>query len=42
MKEGDKWRLFIPSKLGYGKRGARGLIGPNETLIFDVELFKVH
>ena len=42
MQEGDKWRLYIPSKLGYGKRGASGLIGPNETLIFEVELFKVH
>lgn len=41
MKEGDKWRLFIPSNLGYGPRGAGGLIGPNETLIFEVELLKV-
>jgi len=42
MKEGDKWRLFIPSDLGYGKRGANGVIGANETLIFEVELFRVH
>ena len=41
MKEGDKWRLFIPSNLGYGSRGAGGLIGPNETLIFEVELLKI-
>ena len=41
MKEGDKWRLFIPSNLGYGQRGAGGMIGPNETLIFEVELLKV-
>jgi FKBP-type peptidyl-prolyl cis-trans isomerase len=40
MKEGDKWRLFIPSNLGYGSRGAGDLIGPNETLIFEVELLK--
>jgi FKBP-type peptidyl-prolyl cis-trans isomerase len=41
MKEGDKWRLFIPSNLGYGSRGAGGLIGPNETLVFEVELLKI-
>ncbi len=41
MKEGDKWRLFIPSNLGYGSRGAGDLIGPNETLIFEVELLKI-
>ncbi len=41
MKEGDKWRLFIPSNLAYGPNGAGGAIGPNSTLIFDVELIKV-
>ncbi len=41
MKEGSKWRLFIPSELAYGPHGAGGLIGPNSTLIFDVELLKV-
>ena len=41
MKVGSKWRLFIPSDLAYGPRGAGGLIGPNQTLIFDVELLKV-
>ncbi len=41
MKEGSKWRLFIPSQLAYGPQGAGGLIGPNATLIFDVELLKV-
>ena len=40
MKEGDKWRLFIPSNLGYGQRGSGSMIGPNETLIFEVELLK--
>ena len=41
MKEGSKYQFTIPSKLAYGPRGAGGLIGPNETLIFDVELLKV-
>ena len=42
MKEGDEWRLFIPSDLAYGKRGAGRLIGPDETLIFEVKLFRVY
>ncbi len=41
MKEGAKYRFFIPSELAYGKRGAGGAIGPDETLIFDVELIEV-
>lgn len=41
MKPGAKWRLFIPSALAYGPQGAGGIIGPNQTLIFDVELIKV-
>jgi len=41
MKAGSKWRLFIPSALAYGPQGAGGIIGPNQTLIFDVELLKV-
>ena len=41
MKEGSKWRLFIPSELAYGPQGAGGVIGPNSTLIFEVELLKV-
>lgn len=41
MKEGGKTKFFIPSNLAYGSRGAGGLIGPDETLIFDVELLKV-
>ena len=41
MHEGDKWRLYIPSDLAYGPQGAGGIIGPNCTLIFDVELLRV-
>lgn len=41
MKEGDKWQLFIPSKLAYGERGAGAKIGPNAALVFEVELLSV-
>ncbi len=41
MKEGAKWQLFVPSDLAYGERGAGGTIGPNATLIFEVELLKI-
>jgi peptidyl-prolyl cis-trans isomerase A (cyclophilin A) len=41
LQEGDKARFVIPSNLGYGSRGAGGVIPPDATLIFDVELMKV-
>jgi FKBP-type peptidyl-prolyl cis-trans isomerase FklB len=42
MKEGAKWQVYIPSELAYGERGAGQNIGPNETLIFDIELIKIN
>ena len=41
MPVGSKWRLFIPPHLAYGKHGAGQLIGPDMTLIFDVELLEI-
>ena len=41
MSPGAKWRLFIPSELAYGERGAGQLIGPHATLVFDVELISI-
>ncbi len=41
MKTGAKWKLFVPSNLAYGARGAGGKIGPNATLVFDIELLEI-
>ncbi len=40
MKPGAKWEIFVPPSLGYGSKGAGDIIGPNETLIFTIELIK--
>ena len=42
MKEGAKYRFFIPSTLAYGESGAARIIPPNSTLVFDVDLVKVN
>ena len=38
MKVGDKWMIYIPSELAYGEQGSPGAIGPNQVLVFEVEL----
>jgi FKBP-type peptidyl-prolyl cis-trans isomerase len=42
MPVGSKWQLFVPSHLAYGARGAGGTIGPNATLVFDIELLAIN
>jgi FKBP-type peptidyl-prolyl cis-trans isomerase len=41
MPVGSKWQVFIPSSLAYGERGAGNVIGPNATLIFEIELVSI-
>ena len=41
MKVGGKWQIVVPANLAYGDRGVGNVIGPNETLIFDIELVSI-
>lgn len=41
MPVGSKWQVFIPSNLAYGERGAGGVIGPNSTLVFEIEVVSI-
>ena len=41
IPKGSTWKVFIPSDLAYGERGAGANIGPNETLVFDIELIDI-
>jgi FKBP-type peptidyl-prolyl cis-trans isomerase FklB len=41
MRVGSKWKLYIPPQLAYGDRGAGGVIGPNATLVFEIELLSI-
>lgn len=42
MPEGAKWQVFVPPDLAYGTQGSGGVIGPNATLIFDIELLAIN
>jgi len=41
MPVGSKWKIYLPSEIGYGERGAGGDIGPNSVLVFEVELLEI-
>lgn len=41
MNVGSKWQLFIPAELGFGQRGSPPIVGPNETLIYEVEIVEL-
>ena len=41
MPVGSKWKVYLPSAIAYGDRGAGGDIGPNAALIFEVELLEI-
>ena len=41
MKEGEKWRIFVPPELAYGENGLRDKVPPQSTLIYELELVEV-
>jgi FKBP-type peptidyl-prolyl cis-trans isomerase FklB len=41
MHVGDRWKVVIPPQLAYGERGALPRIGPNQALVFDIELLDI-
>lgn len=41
MSPGAKWKLFLPTALAFGKDGSRSSIGPNEVLIYEIELLSI-
>ncbi|MDA0823973.1 MAG: FKBP-type peptidyl-prolyl cis-trans isomerase, partial [Proteobacteria bacterium] len=41
MRVGSRWQIFVPPSLAYGPRGAGAVIGPNETLVFEIELLEI-
>ena len=41
MQEGAKWEVYLPPELAFGERGLGGVVGPNSTVIFEIELVKV-
>jgi FKBP-type peptidyl-prolyl cis-trans isomerase FklB len=41
MREGDHWKVFVPSDMAYGESGAGARIGPNEVLVFELQLLKI-
>ncbi|WP_372722722.1 FKBP-type peptidyl-prolyl cis-trans isomerase [Immundisolibacter sp.] len=41
MPEGSKWKIVLPPELAYGAKGAGGAIGPNQTLVFEIELLDI-
>jgi FKBP-type peptidyl-prolyl cis-trans isomerase FklB len=42
MRVGDEWQIVVPADLGYGAEGAGADIGPNQTLVFNMQLIAVH
>ena len=42
MNTGEKWRVFMPPELAYGAQGVKGVIGPNQVLIFEIELLSIN